>query len=208
MKKLILALIIFASPAFAQTSTPNPKPRPITGNVIQDFKNATGQNTNAAPPTDAAFGGDDKIVQLLAKPFNDLANFINSDSLAAAQLAIAIPELQDGNGQQCWLAMGQFTAVLKAHPIPITLHAMTDLEALRLAAMAANNVCKNSSCTQVFADLSNGIQQVAPINAGIAIPSLNSLCSKVPVVTVAPTVPMPASVPAPVAPPASPPANP
>lgn len=202
MRKFILALMLLATPVFAQT--PSSKPRPITGNVVEDFKNATGQN-KSTPATDAAFGGDDKIAQLLAKPFNDLANFINSDSLAAAQLAIAIPELQDGNGQQCWLAMGQFTAVLKAHPIPVTLHAMTDLEALRLAAMAANNVCKNSSCTQVFADLANGIQQVAPLNAGIAIPSLNSLCSKVPVVTVAPTVPMPATVtPAPVAPPANP----
>src|SRR6202035_3694568 len=100
------------------------------------------------------------------------------------------------NGQQCWLAMSQFTSVLKAHPIPLTLHQMTDLEALRLAAMAANNVCKNSSCMQVFADLSNSIQQVAPLNVGIAIPSLNSLCSKVPVVTVAPVVPMPPDVPA------------
>lgn len=200
MRKFIIALVLLTTPAFAQTSTPTPKPRPITGNVVEDFKNATGQN-NA--PVAKALGGNNDIAKWLAKPFNDLADFINSDALAAAQLAVAIPELQDGNGQKCWLAMGQFTAVLKAHPIPLTLKAMDDLEALRLAAMAANNVCQNSACTQVFADLSNGIQKVAPI--GIPIPSLNSLCSNVPVVTVAPIVPMPATVtPAPVTPPANP----
>lgn len=131
----------------------------------------------------------DALARLLAKPFNDLADFINSDTAGAAALASKIPELQDGHGQQCWMAMGQFTSVLKAHPIPVTLHAATDLEAFRLAAMAANNLCHNASCNQVFTDLANSIQKAAPVNLGIPIPSLSSLCAYVPQVTVIPTTP-------------------
>lgn len=179
---LIMALALIPSLAFAQD-----KPR-LTGDLVKDVKGALKPNI---PDASAALGGDSNVARLLAKPFNDLADFINSDAAEAAALAIAIPDLQDGHGQQCWLAMGQFTAVLKAHPIPITFKAMSDLEALRLASIAANKVCSNPHCTQVFADLSNGIQQVAPINAGIAIPSLNSLCSKVPQVPVVAPVTVP-----------------
>jgi hypothetical protein len=167
--------LLFAQNAMAQT----PKPRPFTGDVRQDFQNAIGGVTSGSPPAAGGeiFGGGDKFAKILAKPFNDLADFINSDAAAAAQLAVAIPELQDGHGQQCWMAMGQFTAVLKAHPIPLTLHAATDLEAFRLAAMAANNLCRNPSCTQVFADLANGIQKAAPINIGIPLPDATRCAS-------------------------------
>jgi hypothetical protein len=181
MKRIILATLIAILPGIALAQTPRPRPD-LPFDPL---------HLNKPPDVDKALGGDSGVAKLLAKPFNDLATFINSDAFAAAKLAIAIPDLQDGHGQQCWLAMSQFTAVLKAHPIPLTLNAMTDLEALRLAAMAANNVCRNASCTQVFADIANGIQQVAPVNLGIPIPSLNALCSKVPIVTVAPPVPMP-----------------
>ena len=87
--------------------------------------------------------------------------------------------------------MQQFSAVVKAHPVPITLKIATDLEALRLSMMAANNLCANPHCTQVFADLSNGVQQLAPTNVSIAIPSLNSICSKVPQIALAPPVSVP-----------------
>lgn len=184
---ILLAIMVLAHGEVRAQATTKKIGGPI-GQVLDKIDESHG---GASTPVDRAIGGNSQIAKLLAKPFTDLANFINSDALAAAKLAIAIPELQDGHGQQCWLAMGQFTAVLKAHPIPLTLNAMDDLQALRLAAMAANNVCRNASCTQVFSDLANGIQKVAPINLGIPIPSLNSLCSQVPVVTVVPTVPMP-----------------
>ena len=191
----IFGWLLFSQAALAQ----NPKPRPaFTGDVRKDFQNATGGATSGSPPAanGEIFGGGDKFAKILAKPFNDLADFINSDAAAAAQLATAIPDLQDGHGQQCFMAMGQFTAVLKAHPIPLTLHAATDLEAFRLAAMAANNLCHNASCNQVFTDLANSIQKAAPINIGIPIPSLSSLCAYTPQVTVIPTVPNPAPAPA------------
>lgn len=185
MRRIAIAALLVLLPSLAAAQTPRPRP-------LIDIPNPFDQNKGS--PVDQALGGEGNAAKLLAKPFNDLADFISSDALAAAKLAIAIPDLQDGHGQKCWLSMMQFTAVIKAHPIPITLKAMTDIEALRLAAMAANNVCRNPSCTQVFADISNGIQQVSPVP--IPIPSLNSLCSKVPIVTVDAPVPMPPEPPA------------
>ncbi len=183
-----VALALMASPAMAQNGErgnvrapqvklpiPLPQPNPLTAPSTQSG--------------DAIFGNGDQLAKVLAKPFTDLANFINSDAASAATLATAIPGLQDGHGQQCWIAMGQFTAVLKAHPIPATLHAATDLEALRLAAMAANNLCQNAHCTQVFTDLSNSIQKASPVGVSIPVPSLSSLCAYVPQVTVIPPVP-------------------
>lgn len=192
---ILLAVILLGGSANAQA----PRPRPLTGDAVKDIKSAIGQGSNEASQSQVGGTSSDKLAQILAKPFNDLADFINTDAADAATLATAIPGLQDGHGQQCWMAMGQFTAVIKAHPIPLTLHAATDLEAFRLANMAANNLCSNVHCTQVFSDLSNAVQQVAGqiggaiVTGGLQIPSLNSLCSKVPQVIVA--APAPPDVP-------------
>lgn len=187
----LLALLLWPAGADAQT-----KRLPLTGNVpadIQNLKDKIGgqpQGSNEGAGVTGGTAATDKIAQLLAKPFNDIADFINSDVAAAAALATKIPGLQDGHGQQCWMAMGQFTAVIKAHPIPLTFRGATDLEAFRLANMAANNLCSNVHCTQVFSDLSNAVQQVAGqvggalVSGGLQIPSLNSLCSKIPQVPV------------------------
>jgi hypothetical protein len=198
-----LALVLLmGGPAGAQAPRPRP---PLTGNLPADAQNlkdklsGQSQGSNDAAQGGVASQGGDRLAQILAKPFNDLADFINTDAAEAATLATAIPGLQDGHGQQCWMAMGQFTAVIKAHPIPVTLHAATDLEAFRLANMAANNLCSNVHCTQVFSDLSNAVQQVAGqvggvlVTGGLQIPSLNSLCSKVPQVIVAAPISAPAT---------------
>lgn len=165
--------------------TPTPS---LTGNPITDIHN------DIEAKKQAAVGG--AVETFLAKPFKDLADFIGSDSDSAIALSTVIPELQDGHGQQCWLATRQFGDVVKAHPIPLTLKAQTDLQALRLLMMAANNLCANVHCTQVFGDLANGIQQLAPINASIPIPSLHDLCSKVPQIAVIAPVSVPVPVPA------------
>ena len=175
----ILALLVISGSAWAQTKRPA-----LTGNPIEDIKAATTSST-----TQSVVGMETKIAAALAKPFQDLASFINSDAQAAVELSTAISGLEDGHGQQCWMAMGTFTAVLVAHPIPVTLHAMTDLEAFRLANMAANQLCANVHCTQVFSDLSNAVTSVGAqvggaVTSGLQIPSLNSLCSKIPQVTV------------------------
>ena len=151
----------------------------------------------------AVLGSDDQpgspgaqIGALLSKPFQAIADLINSDLDGAIKLSTQIPELQDGNGQQCWIAMKQFGAVVKAHPLPLTGHAATDLEAARLMAMAANKLCNDPHCTQVFADLAGAVQTVAPVNLSVPIPSLHDLCSKVPQVAVAPPVSVPPAEPA------------
>lgn len=132
------------------------------------------------------------LATALAKPFQDLANFIGDDIDAAAKLAVAVPALQDGHGQQCWIAAQQFRDVVKAHPIPLTFRVATDLEALRLAQMAANNLCGNAHCTQVFADLNTTVQAAAPANFSIPLPTLHDLCSKVPQIAVVAPVSVPA----------------
>jgi hypothetical protein len=137
----------------------------------------------------------DDATAALAKPFQDIANFIGADAIGAISLATAIPELQDGHGQQCWMAMKQFGDVIKAHPVPITFHVIQDYETLRLLGMATNNLCSNVHCTQVFADATAMAQAASPMP--LAIPSLHDLCTKVPqIAVVAPvTVPTPTAAP-------------
>jgi hypothetical protein len=198
----ILASLIFVMPAMAQSPAKKPA---LTGNIITDINTARGNAaTSAATTTETAEQATaNKILAALAKPFQDLAAFIGSDIEGAVALSTNIPTLQDGHGQQCWMAMRQFSAIVKAHPVPVTLKLATDLEALRLSMMAANNLCSNVHCTEVFDDLANAVVTLAPVSVGIAIPSLKSLCSKVPQVPVIaaitdpnPPPPAPPSIPA------------
>jgi hypothetical protein len=183
-------VLAFASPAFAQTKRPT-----FTGNPVNDIQNAVEKQA-ATGATNAAND--------LTKVFQDVANFIGQDNTAAIALATEIPSIQDGNGQQCWISMQSFAAVFKAHPIPLTLKVASDLEALRLAQIAANQMCANPACTVVFSDLVNTVAQVSPIN--IVVPSLTQLCSKVPQIALTKPVTYtpPAATPAVVTPPVTP----
>lgn len=134
----------------------------------------------------------------IAKPFLDIAKFIGDDADGAIALATAVPEIQDGHGQQCWMAMASFGRIVKAHPVPLTLRVMTDLEALRLLGIAANNLCINVHCTQVFADQEAMIQAASPIP--LVLPSLHDLCTKVPQIAVVDAVAAPVVAPAPAKP--------
>ena len=114
-------------------------------------------------------------------------------------LATVIPNLQDGHGQQCWIAMQDFGAVIKAHPVPITFHVLQDYETLRLLGMATNNLCANTHCTQVFADLTSMATAASPMP--LAIPSLHDLCTKVPQIASIPGItvtPTPVATPTPI----------
>lgn len=185
---VLLSSLVLAMPAHAQLA--------VTGNVAKDLATdrANIAKHAASTATSAATSTADDVLAALAKPFQDLATFIGNDIDAAVALSTAIPALQDGNGQQCWMGMQQFAAVVNAHPVPLTLKVATDLEALRLSMMAANNLCANPHCTQVFADLSNGVQQLAVgIGSAIPVPSLNAVCSKVPQIAVVASVPVPAT---------------
>jgi hypothetical protein len=203
---LVLVLALSALPAHAQQPKGLPKLPPIhtvPGTIIpcDPLNKLPGcKEDNGSIFSGAAKGAETGIATALAKPFQDIADLISSDSDEAIALSTSIPELQDGNGQQCWVAMKSFGAVLKAHPVPLTLKAQSDLEALRLLTMAANNLCRNTACTQVFADLTNGINTAAPVGVPVSLPSLNSLCSKVPQIAVTAPVNVPAPPAAPDAP--------
>lgn len=194
MKKItafVLAMALSGSLAHAQTSI-LPKPR-ITGDLIGDTKANLGLGSK--PAGAAALSN---IATILAKPFQDIADFIGEDADAAIALSTVIPNLQDGHGQQCWIAMKSFGDIIKAHPIPITLHIINDYESLRLLGIATNNLCSNVHCTQVFADFTGMAQAASPMP--LAIPSLHDLCTKVPqIAVVAPVAPVttpPAAAPA------------
>lgn len=176
MNRIILALVLIAgiTPAIAQTPTPKPRPG-LTGNIVNDINAA--RNAPAAPG--APRGADDHtLYNLIAEPFQKLADFINGDLVGAAQLSVAVPELQDGTGLACWTAMQTAGRALKAHPVPLTLQAATDLQSLRLNVMAANKLCDEPACTVVFSDGINIVQAAAPISLP-ALPSLSALCSKI-----------------------------
>jgi len=113
---------------------------------------------------------------------SDLAKLLDSDFVGADALSTAIPDLQDGNGQQCWRTMKSAGEVFKAHPIPQTLQLATDIEAARLLFMTANKICGSAQCTQVFADGANVVQALGPI----PIMSLNAICSKIPQIAIVP----------------------
>ena len=184
MRKIALALLtffVFAVPAYAQTC-----PAKLTGRPIEDAKAAAACKA-ASTVTNAATSA----ITELSKTFQDIADFIGDEIDGAARLSIAT-DIKDGNGEQCWLAMRTFGKVIKAHPVPITFKVAQDLQALRLVAIAANKLCADAHCTQVFADASNAVQTVG--GGQLPIPSLNSLCAKVPQVAVVEPVPLPADM--------------
>ena len=177
-----LPCVALAVPASAQAPLPRPR---LTGNIVNDIAAATAKPTLNSVET------------VLAKPFQDIANFIGSDADGAVALSTAIPNIQDGHGQQCWIAMQSFGAIIKAHPIPITFHVINDYESLRLLGIATNNLCSNVHCTQVFADFTAMAQAASPMP--LAIPSLHDLCTKVPQIAVVPPVAITAVSPTPAA---------
>jgi hypothetical protein len=192
---LILFVLLVGTPALAQ---PQPRKGPI-GRVIEDIKARTD-------PQGATADGDTnsgvlrkRLLQALAKPFQDISDLIGDDVSGAIALSTAIPNIQDGHGQQCWIALRDFTDVSKAHPLPLTGQIATDLQAIRLQAIAANQLCSNIHCTQMFTDYSAMAQAVASAAVGAigtlgakALPSLSDACSKIPQISlVKPLDPVP-----------------
>jgi hypothetical protein len=167
---LIIAFLLIPTISYAQ----QPK---IGGPVGRVLDKVQGVN---APEERVNVGTQSNLLEAknpLAKPLQDLADFINGDALGAIKLATEIPELQDPNGAACWSGFQTATKVFTAHPVPLTLKLMTDHEALRLLIMSANRLCANTACTVVFADAANIAQTASPIP--LPIPSLQGLCSKI-----------------------------
>lgn len=184
MRALVAALAVLALTGSVQAQFKTPQ------QIAADVKRAI--NPGSASSATSTL---DDIATTLAKPFQDIATFIGDDATGAISLATVIPALQDGHGQQCWMAMKQFGDVIKAHPVPITFHVIQDYETLRLLGMATNNLCSNVHCTQVFADATAMAQAASPMT--LAIPSLHDLCTKVPQIAVVAPVTVATPTPAP-----------
>jgi hypothetical protein len=116
----------------------------------------------------------------LGNALRDVVNFfatLTADDLAGAStLATEIPTLQDPVGKACWDTFAPIGALIKAHPLPQTLHLATDIQAFRLFSIAVKQVCAKPECSQVWSDLAN---QTAAIG-GIPVPALSAVCAKIP----------------------------
>lgn len=143
---------------------------------------------------------------VLDKPFADLANFIGDDIDSAIALSTSIPNLQDGTGQRCLMALKTFGDVIKAHPAPLTFRIANDLEAFRLKQAAINRLCESQECTTVFSDFTQVVTAISPVP--LPVPNVHDLCAKVPRVNLGEApLPVPAT-PVPTPPASVPPASP
>jgi hypothetical protein len=188
------ALLLSASLASAQQDR-TPRPRPPEA---EPRESAVGLTPLICDPLNLLPGCKSPVTgqtvtsdasKAITQVFISLATFVDQGVTEAEQLAVAIPDLPDGVGQQCWMQMRKTSAVFKAHPVPITLQLPLDLQAIRLLVMSANDLCASSACTQLFSDAAN--LATAAAGAGgfsIPIPSLASVCSKIPVIRSTPTV--------------------
>lgn len=114
-----------------------------------------------------------------SNPLNAIGAWADADVSAAVAASTQFPELQDQVGKACWGQISTLAKLVKAHPLPATLHLATDIEYARLDQGALNLICRNPNCAQVWNDMSNVVQSlsVSPLPLSFA-----SLCSKVPVV--------------------------
>lgn len=186
--RLILALCVVCF-AFdgAWAQTPAPRRGGLIERGVQDIKARVNPQGETAEGDTNIGALRKRLLHALAKPFQDISDLIGDDVGNAIILSTAIPNLKDGHGQQCWIALRDFTDVAKAHPLPLTGQIATDLQAIRLQAIAANRLCSNIHCTQMFTDYSAMAQAVATAAVGAigtlgakALPSLSDACSKIP----------------------------
>jgi hypothetical protein len=185
----VLSLFLPMSEAMAQTKVklPIPLPSPSPGCDPLNLKPGCRE---AAEQADL-----NKLKSIITKPMQDLVDFISGGLDDAANLAIAIPDLQDGNGYACWTQLKQAGAVFKVHPVPVTLNVAADLEAVRLIHMTATRVCNNPACTQVFNEATNVIAAAAPLKS--PIPSMTQLCAQIPPIAIVAPTDLPTPLPSP-----------
>jgi hypothetical protein len=156
------ALALCGGDARAQT---RPHPRPVlTGDPVRDIA-AAAERTR------------EKVADDLTAAAKQIETLL--DTADAIKLATAVPSLQDTVGAACWKSFDGLSQVLKAHPLPVTLKLAADIEAMRLTAMALNQICTNPNCGQMWTDAANTASalSVAPLPF-----SLTSLCSRVPAI--------------------------
>ncbi len=139
MKRLFLAAALLSLASGAHAST---KPPPDTMFAARAASTPSDAAT-AAVPADATAAQDG--------PLAALADILASDFASAGPLATAT-SIKDGNGAACWAAFAPLGEVLKAHPNVFTGKLATDIEAKRLAIIAARNLCNNVACNTIFTE--------------------------------------------------------
>jgi len=200
---VLLLPLLLAVPAHAQAHH-----TPLTGNPVADIENAVG-----GAATNCKVGSNpldplcmwSKLQTDLVSVSNFFSQWTSDELDAAVVLSVQIPTIQDWTGNTCWRTFQNVGAVVRAHPLPITLRTATDIEASRLFAAALSQACQQPMCSQVWADLTNQ----ATALGSVPLPPLSSVCSKImppalgtapatsPTVTTSPAAPVPAVVPAP-----------
>jgi len=127
-----------------------------------------------------------------SNPLNLLANWADEDVKAAIAASTAFPVLQDQVGQACFTKISTLAALIKAHPLPVSMHLAADVEYARLDQAALNELCREPACAQVWSDAANAVQALSVMPLPF---SFSLLCAKVPVVGL--SVPVPLAAPAP-----------
>jgi hypothetical protein len=155
------ALAMGGGEASAQTQRQRPV---LTGNPVKDIE-AAAQRAGA------------KVTADMTSIAKKLEAMLNTDEAVA--LATAVPGVQDTVGAACWASFGNLSAVMKAHPLPLTLNAPADIQALRLVQIALNQVCANPNCGQVWTDAQNSVQALSLVPIPLSLPDL---CAKVPAI--------------------------
>ena len=138
MKRLFLAAALLSLASGAHAST---KPPPDTMFAARA----------ASTPSDAAPASAADATAAQDGPLAALADILASDFASAGTLATST-SIKDGNGAACWAAFAPLGEVLKAHPNVFTGKLATDIEAKRLAIIAARNLCNNVACNTIFTE--------------------------------------------------------
>jgi hypothetical protein len=159
-----LALAISA-PTLAGRATPALAGRTAPALAqTKPHRSAHVEKAEAAPPRQSSI-------------ITSLSQWGEQDLAAAVALSTSIPELQDPVGSACWKSWSAAGAVVKAHPLPLSLKLATDVEAARLVAMAIKKVCMDPNCSQVWNDILNQVAALAIVPLPV---SLTSICSRIP----------------------------
>ena len=119
-------------------------------------------------------------------PLNSLKTWASKDVDTAITAATLYPDVQDTVGAACFAQIKTLAQMIADHPLPLTLHAATDIEYSRLVQGEFNLLCRNPACAQVWSDMANNVKalEIAPLPF-----SFTSICSKVPVVGLSLTQP-------------------
>ncbi len=112
-------------------------------------------------------------------PLNSLKTWASQDVDTAIAAAMKYSDVQDPVGAACFGQIKTLAQMIADHPLPLTLHAATDIEYTRLVQGEFNLLCRNPACAQVWSDMANNIKalEIAPLPF-----SFTSICAKVPVV--------------------------